>query len=79
MTNIQNIERPQLFTSLFHLLITFSNEVVDYIKTTNHLSNKSVTSKVSTHWYMYDSIKKTINNFVIKISLIDFLKRLFHE
>ena len=27
--------RPTLFNEFFHLLITWSNEVIDYIKTTN--------------------------------------------
>jgi hypothetical protein len=45
MTNVQNIQRPQLFENFFHLLITWSNEVIDYLNTTIQEKKADVTPR----------------------------------
>lgn len=60
MTNVQNIQRPKLFENFFHLLITWSNEVIDYVKTTNQEKKTDVTPSRTHTTYIKHFIRNII-------------------
>lgn len=63
--NINNIQRPTLFQEFFDKLITYSNEVIEYINTT---TIKSVTSIQHDNVVsIFNNIKNTIKNIYTQI------------
>lgn len=76
--NKQNIQRPTLFQVFFDKLITYSNEVIEYIQTT---TSKSVTShKVKKLSILNNLIKTSIKTFIknTKNILIHKIKKIYN-
>jgi hypothetical protein len=81
MINVKNIQRPTLFQDFFGLLLTYSNEIIEFINTTE---KKSVTPNRSNATYLKHSIRfvkklvHTLSNPNI-FQFIQFIKSTLHE
>jgi len=77
--NIQNIQRPTLFQEFFNKLITYSNEVIEYINTTT-INNVTSTYR-KTAITLTNTIKNNIKNIIKDkfIQINKFLKNLFQN
>ena len=73
----QNIKRPTLFKEFFNHLLTWSNEIIDYISTTQN------EPKAITPTYLRIILKTTkifkINILLIKNKLFNQIKKVFNH